>query len=82
MGKVLLKALLEIRHEIERPISQRKQVQIKGIFVTELLRAQGKTVSDRQVSAEAGGELFTSAPALYLKDKQCFIAMISSTVQN
>lgn len=82
MGKVLLRALLEIRHEIERPVSQRKQVQIKRIFEIQLLSAQWKTVSDRQVSEEAGGELSISAPALYLKEKQCFKAMISSTVQN
>lgn len=66
-----------------KPVSQRKQVQIKRIFsVTELFSAQWKTVSERQVSAEAGGELTISAPALHLKDKQCFIAMISSTMQN
>lgn len=79
-GKVLLKALLEIRHEIKRPVSQRKRVQIKRISVTELFSAQWKTVSDRQVSAEAGGELSVSAPAF--KRQACFKAMISSTVQN
>lgn len=82
MGKVLLKALLEISHETERPVSQRNQVQIKRLFVTELFSARWKTVSDRQVSAEAGGELSISAPALCLKDKQRFLAMILSTVQN
>lgn len=77
MGKVLLKALLEIRCEIEIPVSQRKQVQLKRIFfVTELFSAQWKTVSGRQVSAEAGGELSIRGPVLYLKDKKCFIAII------
>lgn len=71
VGKALLKALLEIKHEIEMPVEGNacrrgcKAVENKHEFsskgssfpMTEELCHQWRTVPGRQVAVEAGGEL-------------------------
>lgn len=67
VGKALLKALLEIKHEIEMPVEgnackakeNKHELSSKGssFLMTEELCHQWKTVPGRQVAVEAGGEL-------------------------